>query len=151
MAARVVVWVVDDLDANHALVRRSLPPGFEAVCELVAIFSAEEALLHIDVALSALEEELLPDVIFMDFFLGDSYGNEVTKAIRRIFATKRLQGPYIVGHSSSPPASLEIVRAGGDVAIEKDRHASVSPGVRKLFPDVEALRAHAGRSRRPAP
>ncbi len=145
---RAVVWVVDDLPANHALVRRSLPAGFEAVCDLVSVGSGEEALLHVEVGLDA-DPDRLPDVIFMDFFLGDGYGNEVTQKIRAAFGARRLAGPYIVGHSSSPPASLEIVRAGGDVAIEKDRHAAFSAGVRKIFPDLAALEDYAGRARRP--
>jgi CheY-like chemotaxis protein len=150
VSARVVLWVVDDVADNHALVRRSLPPGFEAVCELVSFLDADEAILHLEVGLDA-DPERLPDVIFMDFFLGDAYGNELTKRIRVAFAQKGLAGPFIVGHSSSRPASLEIVRSGGDVAIEKDRNAPVSPGVRDLFPDVAALESHAGRARRPLP
>jgi len=146
---RAVVWVIDDVDANHALVRRSLPEGFESVCELVSHSSAEEALLHVEIGLDA-DPERLPDVIFMDFFLGDAYGNDVTKKIRDAFAARALAGPFIVGHSSSPPASYEIVRAGGDVAIEKDRHAPFSAGVRSIFPDLEALRGFAGRARRAA-
>ncbi len=147
---RVVVWVVDDVEANHALVRRSLPLGFEAICDLVGVSSAEEALLQLEIGLDA-DPERLPDVIFMDFFLGDSYGNEVTKKIRVEFAKKKLQGPFIVGHSSAPPASLEIVKCGGDVAIEKDRHAPVSAGVRRLFPDMATLVGYAGRARHTAP
>jgi CheY-like chemotaxis protein len=146
--ARAVVWVVDDLPANHALVRRSLPEGFESVCELVAFASAAEAFLQIEVGLDG-DSTRLPDVIFMDFFIGDAYGNELTRKIRAAFGARRLMGPYIVGHSSSPPASLEIVRAGADVAIEKDRHAPVSPGVRRILPDLAALRDYAGRARRP--
>ena len=146
MGARVVVWIVDDLEANHALVRRSLPANFETVCELVSHASAEEALLHVEIGLDA-DPERLPDVIFMDFFLGDAYGNEVTQKIRAAFLEKKLAGPYIVGHSSAPAASYEIVRAGGDVAIEKDRHAAFSAGVRALFPDLEALSRFCGRAR----
>jgi CheY-like chemotaxis protein len=144
---RAVVWVVDDLPAIQALVKRSLPAGFEAVCELVALGSGGEALLHVELGLDA-DVERLPDVIFMDFFLGDGYGNEVTQKIRSAFKARSLAGPYIVGHSSSPPASLEIVRAGGDVAIEKDRHAPFSAGVRKIFPDLAVLGGYAGRARR---
>ena len=147
MSERVVLWVVDDVEANHALVRRSLPQGFEAVCDLVGHGSASDALLDIEVGLDA-DPERLPDVIFMDFFLGDSYGNEVTKKIREEFAKKKLQGPFIVDHSSAPPASLEIVKCGGDVAIEKDRHAPVSAGVKKLFPDIPTLSGFAGRARK---
>lgn len=147
--ARVILWVVDDLEANHALVRRSMPAGFEAVCELVSHSSAEDALLHVEVGLDA-DPERLPDVIFMDFFLGDAYGNEVTKEIRKRFQAHKLAGPFIVGHSSAPPASLEIVKCGGDVAIEKDRHAAVSPGIQKLFPDLDTLKGFAGRAQRKA-
>jgi hypothetical protein len=140
-----VVWVVDDLEANHALVRRSMPAGWSSVCNLVSHRSGGEAILEIGLALDTSPEKL-PDVVFMDFFLGDGYGNDFTVTIRKAFADRKLAGPYIVGHSSSPPASLEIVKAGGDVAIEKERHAPFSPGVRRLFPDLEAIKAHAGRA-----
>jgi CheY-like chemotaxis protein len=143
-----VVWVVDDLDANHALVSRSLPVGWETACELVLHRSGAEALADVALGLDG-DPGRLPDVIFMDFFLGDDYGHLVTKKLREAFAARGLTGPFVVGHSSSPPASLEIVRAGGDVAIEKDRHAPVSRGVQKLFPDLAALAGYAGRARRP--
>jgi hypothetical protein len=85
----------------------------------------------------------------MDFFLGDDYGSVVTRKVRDAFAARGLKGPFIVGHSSSPPASLEIVRAGGDTAIEKDLRVPVSRGVRGLFPDVATLLSFAGRARKP--
>jgi len=142
------VWVVDDVAAIHALVERSLPAGFEAVCDLVSHVCAGDALLDLEVGLDG-DPDRLPDVIFMDFFIGDAYGNEVTKRVRELFAKKGLRGPYIVGHSSSPPASLEIVRSGGDVAIEKDRSVPVSPGVRQIFSTLDVLRSYSGRARKP--
>ncbi len=148
MSLKAVVWIVDDVAAVHALVRRSLPTGFEEVCDLVSHVCGGDALLDLEIGLDA-DPERLPDVIFMDFFLGDTYGNEVTKKVRELFAAKGLRGPYIVGHSSSPPASLEIVRAGGDVAIEKDRSVPLSAGVQKIFATLEALRSYSGRARRP--
>jgi CheY-like chemotaxis protein len=144
---RAVVWIIDDLEANHHLVRRSLPKQFEDACELVCWLSAERALDALDDALS-FDEDSLPDVIFMDFFLGGVYGTEVTVEVRKRCARGKRAGPFIVGHSSAYPASVEIVKAGGDVAIEKDRDDPVSPGVKGLFPDLDALRKHAGRARR---
>lgn len=147
-AARTVVWVVDDVEPNHQLVRRSLPEGFEAICDLVCYLAPEDALADLDVGFDA-DPTMLPDVVFMDFFLGSLYGNEVTVKMRKAFADRGLRGPYIVGHSSAYPASLEIVRAGGDVAIAKDRHARISPGIQGLFPDRGALESYAGRASRP--
>lgn len=148
---RAVLWVVDDLEANHHLVRRSLPEGYEAACDLVAYLSAEKALADLEGAFGPEAWVAPPDVVFMDFFLGGLYGNEVTKLLRAAFARNGLAGPFVIGHSSAYAASLEIVRSGGDVAIEKDRHAPFSRGVRQLFPDLDALRSHAGRAARPAP
>ena len=146
-AVLTIVWVVDDLPSNHDLVRRSLPAGWESVCELVSFDSGTSALEELALGLDV-DPERLPDVVFMDFFLGDHYGNEVTKQLRTLFAAKGLAGPFVVGHSSALPASHEIVRAGGDVAIEKDKQARVSSGIQGLFPDAASRAAHQGRGRR---
>jgi CheY-like chemotaxis protein len=145
----VVVWVVDDVEANHDLVRRSLPHGHEDACDLTGYLTAREALDALALLLADRSEHL-PDVIFMDFFLGDGQGDDVTRAVREAFAAAKLAGPFIVGHSSASGGSREIVKAGGDVAITKDKASGVSPGVQELFPDAKALRKHAGRARRKA-
>jgi CheY-like chemotaxis protein len=143
---RTVIWVLDDIEANHDFVRRSLPEGYESVCVFKTFVTAEDALRDLEKALDAIPEEL-PDVLFMDFFLGDDHGDEVTERIRAAFSAKRLTGPFIVGHSSSTPASLEILKKGGDIAIEKDRRTVHSRGVRRLFPDLAAIHRYAGRAR----
>lgn len=139
--------MIDDVSSNHELVRRSLPRGHEDACDLSGYLSAKEALEAL-ATLLADGTDALPDVIFMDFFLGDGHGDEVTRAMREAFAAAGLAGPFIVGHSSASGASRQIVKAGGDVAIAKDKRAGVSPGVRELFPNAAALREHAGRARR---
>ena len=144
---RAVIWVIDDVSANHDLVRRSLPPGFENTCVFRGYLSGEKALDDLADALAE-EPDALPDIVFMDFFLGTTSGDQVTVRVRAAFHARGLAGPFIVGHSSSPPASLEIVKHGGDVAIEKDRRVDVSRGVRSLFPDVATLGRYAGRARR---
>ena len=63
-----------------------------------------------------------PDVILMDYFIGEERGDAVTRALRRL--DPHPARSRIIGHSSVRRASEAIVRAGGDGIIPKHRDAA---------------------------
>jgi len=139
----IVVWVIDDARDNHDLVERSLPDGWRAAAHFHAFLAPENALALARSALADGEDALLPDVVFMDFFLGTMHGDEATRALLELYREHDREGdrPVIVGHSSMPGASDAIVRVGADLAIRKPSTAGASAPIIDLFPDVESLRA----------
>lgn len=146
--SRPVLWVIDDTPSNFHLVHRSLPEPRSAY-ELLHYERGEDAIEALPPLIESPEgRPFLPDIIFMDYFMGSMYGDEISRQILALFQSARLRGPWILGHSSVFKASQRIAAtAGGDaIAIRKPGGAERSPDILELFPDVEALNKHAGRS-----
>ncbi len=110
MALRL--WLVDDTEAHHEVARNTL-----AASRGIAF----ESFLTGGEAISAFARlargGALPDVVLMDFYLGDERGDQVTRRLRE------LEPPgvrcLIVGYSSVADASGRIVAAGGDLIVRK--------------------------------
>jgi CheY-like chemotaxis protein len=142
---KTIVWVIDDSPGNFCLVQRSLPAN-DGRYELVHYMYGEEALVELEAYLDVdggLDH--VPDVIFMDYFLGEMNGGQVTISVRRIFERSQLQGPYIIGHSSLFSCSMLIKTLGGDIAITKNPRKDQSRDIKSLFPDLSTLCSYAGR------
>lgn len=140
-----VIWVIDDGPSNHRLVERSLPgEGYE----LVGYLDGDEALVELAAYLDSDNGEAwLPDIVFMDFFLGERNGGEITVEVRRLFAAAGRRGPWIIGHSSVMHCSRAIVELGGDVVMAKNPRQARSPDIVEAFPDAASLAPFAGRAR----
>jgi len=144
-----IIWVIDDQRANHELVARSLP---DSGYQLVHYLAGRDALLELEVYLA--EEggqERLPDLVFMDYFIGDCDGGWLTAELRQRFADAKLQGPLIVGHSSVVAASRNILSKGGDIIMRKDPRQSRSQDILSHYPNAAALAPLSGRGRAPRP
>lgn len=145
-----VVWVIDDALSNYRMVQRSMPQP-QSEYTLIHYLDAREALLELSVFLSEDNGlDHLPDIIFMDHFLGDIYGTEVTERVRQLFAQAGLRGPYIIGHSSLFQCSQAIQEIGGDTAFHKNANWARSPEIVAAFPEVESLAPFIGYARAPA-
>lgn len=150
-SSQAVIWVIDDDPANHRLVERSLPPN-DGSYELVHYNSGEDAITELEVFLAEFEgAPHLPDIIFMDYYLGETNGGQVTVSIRQLFDEYRFQGPYIIGHSSMFSCSEVIKTLGGDIAITKNSRKEKSRDIVSLFPDISSITLFAGRGRQRLP
>ena len=144
-----IFWIVDDVASCHELVRRSLA-GVLSSCELHHYFEASEALVELRACLSDPSGYgWLPDLIFMDFYIGEARGDEMTRRVRALFRAAALRGPWIVGHSSVTRCSERIVEAGGDSVARKNPRLDVSPDIRAMLPDRAAALRFAGRASEP--
>ncbi|MDF1667847.1 MAG: response regulator [Planctomycetota bacterium] len=150
-SSAAVIWVIDDTPANHRLVERSLPPS-DGSYKLINYHSGQDALDELEVFLSDFEGAAhLPDVIFMDYYLGETNGGQVTVTLRKLFDEYKLQGPYIIGHSSMYSCSEVIKTLGGDIAITKNPRKEKSRDIVSLFPDLSSIALFAGRGRQRIP
>jgi len=100
------LWQVDDhyrwLELSERTVARAEGWSFEGF-------------LHPEDALAAYAAGApRPTVILMDYFLGGTYGDAATEAIRTVDEVV-----VIVGHSSVPSCSERIVLAGGNLSLPK--------------------------------
>ena len=145
-SAKTNIWVIDDSPACQRLVARSLPAN-DGSYELSAWLDAQEALSQLQILIeNSRGADFLPDIVFMDFFLGGLYGDFVTQQIRQFFAAAGLQGPWIIGHSSLPRCSAIIVTVGGDITMRKDPSEPRSTDIVARFPDLASLQSFAGRA-----
>ncbi|HYE05635.1 MAG TPA: response regulator [Planctomycetota bacterium] len=106
------LWLVDDTEAHHEVARNTIV-RIDGV-EFDSFLTGREALS----AFARLARGgVLPDVVLMDFYLGDERGDHVTRRLRELEpAGVRC---VIVGYSSVADASARIVAAGGDVIVRK--------------------------------
>ena len=109
----MLLWIVDDVLSHHRTVAATLADmpefaweGFTDGDEAVAEFTHRAA--H--------AADRLPRVILMDFFLGDTRGDQITERLRAVHTPLT---PIIIGHSSVASASRQIVACGGDLILRK--------------------------------
>jgi ActR/RegA family two-component response regulator len=115
-AKKKLVWLVDDTAEHHDTARATMGalPGWELVGYLDAAAAVRDF-----AAIVKQKPRNLPEVVLMDFFLGDTHGNVVTAELR---ALQPVGAPLtIVGYSSVASASAAIVAAGGDMVVRKHR------------------------------
>ncbi len=110
------LWLIDDTQHHHQVVAATAAqvPGvvFQGFCDGG---SGEWAFTE------AVRTGTQPDVVLMDFFLGDDRGDQVTRRLRRLERDRR---SVIIGYSSVQTGSQAIVDAGGDLILPKRGNAS---------------------------
>ncbi len=110
------LWLIDDTIAHHGTVRATVEHMPQV--RFTAFADATEAVIRYE-RLARESPRALPAVVLMDFYLGGTQGDAVTRALRL------LQPPgtdlIIVGYSSVAAASRAIVEAGGDMVVRKTR------------------------------
>jgi len=119
------IWFVDDKRDNHDTWSNSFPEAIRASCELRSFLSV-----------SALIDELasgnLPDILFLDFFIGEVLGIEVVKWVEN-----KAVRPVLIAHSSMKAASVGMVREGADFYLEKIKNKPHTESIRKAFRTID--------------
>lgn len=122
------IWFVDDKRDNHETWSNSFPESIKASCELRSFFSVSE-----------LTDEFtngnLPDILFLDFFIGEVLGIEVI----RWFENKAVR-PVLIAHSSMQEASVGMVREGADFHLKKIKNQPHTESIRNAFQTIDDVR-----------
>jgi CheY-like chemotaxis protein len=130
------IWLIDDSPDHHAVAAETVArrplwhlSGFLHGSDAIAAFA--------DLADERPDE--LPDVVLMDFFLGDERGDAVTAELRRLETAAHR--PVIIGYSSVASASQHIIASGADLALRKHRDESgVNPTLLRYLEQYENAR-----------
>ena len=132
----LLVWLIDDSEANHQVAARTAA-GLSAV-DFVGFYTGDEAVAAF-AAGQALKAASVPDVVLMDYYLGDERGDQVTAALR---AAERRSRPVIVGYSSVESASRVIVAAGANVIVRKHVDGNgINPSLARYLKELVAARS----------
>lgn len=112
--AGVLLWLVDDSPHHHAVAAATAArvagirfAGFLTAAGATAAFARAARGRGASV----------PDVVLMDYYLGDGRGDQVTRRLRQL--EPRTRRPVIIGYSSVRSGSEAIVAAGGDLILRK--------------------------------
>lgn len=122
------LWFVDDKQDNHETWANSFSEPIKASCELRSFFSVSELI-------DEFTDGNLPDIVFLDFFIGEALGVEVIKW----FENKSVR-PVLIAHSSMKEASLGMVREGADFYLEKIKNRPYTESIRTAFQTIDDVR-----------
>jgi len=124
----IQIWFVDDREDNLQTWRDSFPEAVKKECCLrcfSSIGSVEQAL----------SEGFNPDILFLDFFVGDRYGFELV----RQFPPDMPKRPVLIAHSSMELANTGLVNNGADFAMEKIKEVPVTDSIVSRIQSMEDI------------
>lgn len=119
------LWYVDDKSENHTMWWNSFTDAIQEACELRSYYSTTELL-------DELERGTQPDILFVDFFVGNRLGTEII----RWFETQTAR-PVLIAHSSMERANVGMVAAGADFHLEKIKGKPFTESIRQTFQSLE--------------
>jgi DNA-binding NarL/FixJ family response regulator len=132
---------------NHQLVSESLGLLLDSQADMLVVGRAASVLES-----SVLPADLNPDIVVMDFHLGDGTGHDAALAMRTVYPAARF---VFLSRDESDDARLAAVEAGASAYLHKSEHASevvraireVARGVSLISPAMIARLVSKGRDR----
>src|SRR4051812_17236137 len=109
------IWGLDDNVAHLAMIERGLPRPVRPPLNVRSFGDARAFLAAFDRACRS-PQELQPDFVLLDFFLGHTYGSQVLDQMRRTCEEVGAVPAVIIAHSSMPEMSRLLVEHGADFA-----------------------------------
>ena len=119
------LWFVDDKPANHETWSNSFGAPIKHACELRSFFC-------VDKLIDELDGGDVPDILFLDFFIGERLGIDVI----RWFEGKDAR-PVLIAHSSMNEANEGMVAEGADFCLEKIKNRTHTNSITSVFKDIE--------------
>jgi len=101
------IWFVDDMKSNQVMWKESFPAEVLQNNQF-RVFSTVQSLF------SVADAGELPDILFIDYYIGDDFGHEVVD-----YFLKCRPKPFLVAHSSAFAANQAMVKQGADIMLEK--------------------------------
>ena len=131
------IWLVDDTPRWHGVTASTV--ALVAGWNLESFHSGPAAMLAFEQLVEHHPHDL-PQVILMDFYLGQMRGDAVTEQLRELEPDGH--HAVIVGHSSMPHGSELIEMAGGDCSVRKHHDSNgVNPSLLRWLQDFPGTTA----------
>ncbi|RME02788.1 MAG: response regulator [Planctomycetota bacterium] len=129
MQQRIKIWFIDDFEGNLRAWKRGFPPKIAQSCEL-------RTFLRWNTLKNELERNRLPDILFLDYFLAETYGSDILHWMQQNLR----ELPVIVAHSSVPQANQKMLALGAHCALKKYRGEEISSPIQEHFHDLEDIK-----------
>lgn len=140
---KIKIWVIDDLTQNYDLVLNSFPKDYNEYCEFYHFDKGMTALNLIKKALEEGDNLLLPDIVFMDFYIeGDGWtGDKLVKLIVELYKKygKTSIKPYIIAFSSISKRNEDMMLAGANESLNKLDYFGVCQDIINIFYDKDSI------------
>ena len=104
------IWFLDDKQDDRDAWVKGFGAEIRAHCELKSFDNWPDLRYEF-------ENKTYPDVLFLDFFIGDHYGHEIIEWID--VHCPNDQRPVIVAHSSMEAANIGMCEKGANCRLEK--------------------------------
>ena len=121
------LWFVDDKQENHNIWARSFTDPIKTVCLLRSFYS-------VDSIVTAFEKGDVPDILFVDFFVGQRYGIDVIR-----WFDKKQSRPVLIAHSSLQQANDAMVENGADFALAKIKGVHQTESIVRVFKTIDDI------------
>ncbi len=140
---KVNVWIIDDRKDNYELVLTSFPSNSKEYCDFYYFDKGIEAINTLKKGLEQEEYTLLPDIVFVDYYLEDDEwrGDKITKLIIELYkrySQKQLK-PHIIAFSSIDRKNEEMLDVGATEGITKVEINGVCNEIVNNFYDKDAI------------
>lgn len=129
------IWFVDDLPENRLAWLACFSPELRARHSFAMFATVEE--------LFAAFESGMPDILFIDYFIGPRYGHEVLT----YFDGRAGVSPVLIAHSSDARANRGMLKIGADLSLAKVKGAAYRRIMLELIRGEEDLFALIARYR----
>lgn len=121
------LWFVDDKRENHETWSNSFAETVKQACELRSFYS-------VATLIDELDSGNVPDILFLDFFIGERLGTEVI----RWFEGKDDRA-VLIAHSSMNEANVGMVQEGADFYLDKIKNRTHTDSITRVFKDIEDI------------
>lgn len=129
------IWFVDDLPENRRAWLDCFSPELRAQHRFDMFATVED--------LFAAFEIEMPDILFIDYFIGPRYGHEVLA----YFDGRAGASPVLIAHSSDARANRGMLKIGADLSVAKIKGAAYRRIMLELIRSEEDLFALIARYR----
>ncbi len=125
----IKIWFIDDKPENHKVWLNSFSDEVKNQTELKCFTSW--SLLKAE-----LKEGSVPDILFLDYFLGDTYGHKVIDWFHEHSDIRR---PFIAAHGSMKETNTAMFERGADLIVPKIKGSEFTLAIREQFSTIEDI------------
>lgn len=143
---KVNVWVIDDKLENYKLVISSFPGDANDYCSFCHFDKGLEAVNLINKAIINKDYSMLPDIVFLDYYIeGDGWtGDKIAKLVTELYKKYSLKKivPFIIAFSSIDKRNEDIMSEGASESVLKDEYNGICDDIINIFYNKEVVMSY---------
>ena len=119
------IWFIDDIEENCRTWRNSFSEDIVSECQLDTFNTFPELKSYLTLGNR-------PQILFVDYYIGDSYGTEVIQYVNTCLKPEEI--PVLIAHSSAMDINKNLSNKGlVDFFLRKKKEYGINPEVKQCF------------------